>query len=141
MNRSPDLDLTDERLREWGYFFRDRRLLNHCRSIEHRFRAQSEDFASEGWGDMDSAPSVKPGRSYAIVRAIETHDALQELDRIYKWAITYAFAYPSLPRFVVLRCMRKYTGRRFNWGKYTETLDIGRMRLHTVLLGLVQKSA
>lgn len=135
MNRHPDLDSTDELLREWAWFYRDRKSLNHCKSIEHRFRAQSEDFAAEGWGDMDAAPSVKPGRSYAVVRANETHEAIQELDRIYRWALTYAYCYPSLPRFVVLRCMRKFTGRRLNWRTFEEALDIARFRLHTSISG------
>lgn len=133
MNRSPDLEQTDDRLREWAYHFRDRKKLEHCRSIEHRFRAQSEDFAREGWGDMEAAPSVRLGRSYSVLRAIETHEAIQELDRIYRWALTYSYCYPSLPRFVVLRCMRKFTGRRLNWRGYEEALDIARFRLHTTI--------
>lgn len=133
MNRHPDLEFTDELLREWATFFRDRRRLEHCRSIEHRFRARSEDFASEGWGDMDAAPSVRPARSYSSLRASETQDAIQQLDRVYRWALTYGYCYPHLPRFVVLRCMRKFTGRRLNWQAYIEALDIARFRLHTTM--------
>jgi hypothetical protein len=130
---TPNLGDTDQRLREWGWFYRDRKSLNHCRSIEHRFRATSEDAAVEGWGDMDAAPSVNPGRSYSVLRANQTHDAILELDRIYRWALTYAYCYPSLPRFIVLRCMRKFTGRRLNWRSYTEALEIGRFRLYTTI--------
>ena len=132
-NRKPDLGFTDERLREWGWFFRDRRRLERCRSIEHRFRARSDDFATEGWGDMDAAPSVQPARSYSVLRAESTHDAIMQLDRIYRWVLTYAYCYPHLPRFVVLRCMRKFTGRRLNWQSYLEALDIARFRLHTTI--------
>jgi hypothetical protein len=131
--RLPDLEITDDRLREWAYFFRDRGFREHCRSIEHRFRAQSEDFASEGWGDEEAAPSVRPARSYELLRALETHAAIQQLDRIYKWALTYFYCYPGLPKFVVLRCMRKYTGHRLSWSKFEEALDIGRCRVHTTI--------
>jgi hypothetical protein len=141
MNRRLDLDLTDERLREWAHFFRDRRRLERCKSIEHRFRAQSEDFAVEGWGDMDATPSVRPARSYSVLRAVQTQESIDALDRIYKWALTYAYCYPSLPRFVVLRCMRKFTGRRLNWGKYEEVCEIARIRLHTTASGWSQRSA
>lgn len=133
MNARVNIDTTDERLREWAFFFRDRKKLERCKSIEHRFRAQSEDFAAEGWGDMDAAPSVKPGRSYSVLRAEETEDSIRRLDRIYRWAITYAYCYPGLPRFVVLRCMRKFTGRRLSWQAYLDALDIGRFRLHTTI--------
>lgn len=130
MNRSPDLDLTDELLREWGHFFRDRRQFERCRSIEHRFRATSEDFGPDGWGDEEAAPKTQPRGSYSLRRALQTHDALQLLKPIQKWAVTYAFAYPGLPKFVVLRCMRKWTGRRLNWQGYLEQLDLGRFRVH-----------
>jgi hypothetical protein len=133
MNRHPDLDSTDERLREWAHFYRDRRNFGHCRSIEHRFRATSDDFAAEGWGDAESAPSARPARSYSVLRAGQTQDAIQELDRIYRWALTYGYCYSHLPRFVVLRCMRKYTGRRLNWQAYLELLDIARFRIHTTI--------
>ena len=131
--RLPDLALTDERLREWGYFFRDRKRLEHCRSIEHRFRAASDDFSLEGWGDEETPPSVQPARSYSLVRALQTHDAVQALKGVQKWAITYHFAYPWLPRFMVLRSMRKWAGARMNWKQYEEQLDIGRCRVHTLI--------
>lgn len=126
----PDLD---ERLWEWGYFFRDRKRLEQCRSIEHRFQPHSEDFAAEGWGDEEAAPSVQPARSYRLPRAIETHDVIQQLDRKYKWVLTYGYCYPSLPRFVVLRALKKFTGSRLTWKSYLETLDIGRMRVYAML--------
>lgn len=132
-SRLPDLDLTDERLREWAYFFRDRKQLERCRSIESRYRRHSEDGDPDGWGDEDSTPQTSPARSYQLLRALETHEAIQSLDRIYKWAITFGFAYPYLPKFVVIRAMRKYTGRRLTWKAYLEALDIGRMMVHTTI--------
>lgn len=134
MNRHPDLDLVDELLREWGYFFRDRRRLEHCRSIEHRFRATSDDFGPDGWGDEEAAPRNAPKASYALQRALRTHDAVQELAPLNKWVVTYAFAYPSLPKFIVLRSLKKWTGRRLNWQGYLEALDIARFRVHTLLV-------
>lgn len=80
---------------------------------------------------MEAAPRTQPARSYSLLRALQTHDAIQELDKQYKWALTYGFAYPSLPKFLVIRLMKKYTGRRLNWQSYLELLDIGRMRVHT----------
>lgn len=133
MNRLPDLDLTDERLREWAYFFRDRRRLEQCRSIEHRFRATSDDFSAEGWGDMDSVPSVRPAQSWSLLRALETHEAVMATPLIQRWALTYAFAYPGLPRFLVLRLIKKYTGRRLTWQAYLDQIDIARCRVHTVI--------
>lgn len=129
----------DERLWEWGHFFRDRKHLEHCRSIEHRFRAASEDFGPDGWGDMDAAPRSQPAKSYRLLRAIETHEAIQTQERPYKWAITYAYCYPSLPKFVVLRSMKKYTGRRLAWAAFLDLLDIGRVRVYTTI-GLTQEN-
>ena len=82
---------------------------------------------------MDAAPSVRPARSYSLLRAEKTQDAISRLDRIYRWALTYGYAYPGLPKFVVLRCMKKFTGRRLSWAAYLDAIDIGRMRLHTTI--------
>jgi hypothetical protein len=131
--RLPDLDNTDERLREWAHFFRDHKFREHCRSIEHRYQATSEDFGPDGWGDSDAAPQTRPSATYALRRALETHEAIQQLDRIYKWALTYGYCYPGMPKFVVLRCMKKFTGRRLNWKAYLDMLDIGRCRVHTTI--------
>lgn len=131
--RLPDLETTDERLREWAHFFRDHKFREHCRSIEHRFRRSSDDADPDGWGDEEAAPSVKPGVSYTLRSALETHEAIYQLDRIYKWALTYGYCYPSLPKFVVLRCMKKYTGRRLNWKAYLDVLDIARVRVRCTI--------
>jgi hypothetical protein len=123
----------DERLAEWAWAFRDRKRLETCKSIEHRFKATSDDFAIEGWGDTESAPSVAPARSYSLRRALETHEVVQQLDRLYKWALTYGYCYPGLPRFVVLKAIRKFTGRRLTWAAYLDVLDMGRIRVHGLL--------
>ena len=129
-NRKSDLGFTDERLKEWGRYFRDRRMAGRCRSIEHRFRATHEDYEQEGWGEP-GAPVVR--LPINLQRVLKTHEAIMSLDIIYRWTLTYAYAFPSLPRFVVLRCMRKFTGRRLNWQSYLEALDIARFRLHTTI--------
>lgn len=126
-------DDIDERLWEWAWYFRDRQKLSQCKSIEHRFQATSDDFAAEGWGDTETAPKVRSTALYSVPRAIQTHEAIQQLDRIYKWALTYGYCYPGLPRFVVLKALRKFTGRRLSWNAYLDTLDIGRMRVYSLL--------
>ena len=52
---------------------------------------------------------------------------------IYKWALTYAFVFPYLPRFVTLKCMRKFTGRGFTMNQFNQAVDIGRMRVYSLL--------
>ena len=126
----PDLD---ERLWEWAHFFRDRKRLESCRSIEHRFRATSDDFAKEGWGDTEAAPSVQPARSWRLPRALEVHEVIQTLERKYKWALTYGYCYPSLPRYLTLRLMKKYTQTHLTWTKYLDLVDIGRIRVYALL--------
>jgi hypothetical protein len=130
----PDLE---ERLWEWAWAFRDIKRSEKCRSIEHRFRATSEDFAAEGWGDTEAAPRVQPARSYSLRRAIETHEVIQQLDKKYKWALTYGYCYPSLPRGIVLRCLKKFTGSRLTWKTYLEILDIGRIRVYAMLSSVI----
>lgn len=122
----------DERLWEWAHFFRDRRRLERCRSIENRYRAVGDD-REEGWGDAEAAPESRPTRLYIASRALHTHEVIQQLDRKYKWAITYGFCYPHLPRFVVLRAMKKFTGSRLTWKAYLDVLDIGRIRVAATL--------
>lgn len=126
----PDLD---DRLWEWAWYFKDRQRLNKCKSIEHRFQATSDDFAKEGWGDTETAPSVRPVRNYRVLRALETHDVIQTLDKHYKWALTYGYCYPGLPRHLILRLMKKYSGRYLTWGKFLDELDIARMRVYSML--------
>lgn len=123
----------DDRLWEWASFFRDRRRLERCKSIESRYRPHSEDFAIEGWGDVDAAPSVAPKRNFVLLRALETHEVIQTLDKKYKWALTYGYCYPNLPRHLTLRLMKKYAQAYLSWAKYMELMNIGRIRVYALL--------
>lgn len=122
----------DDRLREWAFYFRDRKKLERCKSIEHRFQATSDDAEKEGWGEP-SPPESRSNRLYSIRRALQTHDVIQQLDKKYKWVVTYGYAYPGLPRFVVLRALKRFTGARFTWNAYLDALGIGRMRVYAML--------
>ena len=126
-----DLPEIDGRLREWAFYFRDRRRLERCRSIENRYRPTSEDFAAEGWGDPDAAPKSKP--NFVLLRALETHDAVMQLQKIQKWSITYAYCYPALPRGMVLRCMKKWVGRPVTWKVFVEQVEVGKYRVAAIL--------
>lgn len=125
----------DQRLREWADYHRDRRRYLRCGSAEGRFKPHSEDFAAEGWGDPESAPNrvVARPRDW-ILRAIETNQAIMQLQLVQRWALSYAYAYPNLPRFVVLRAMRKFTKRHLTWQQYLDQVDIGRLRLWALLM-------
>lgn len=127
-----DLPEIDERLREWAFFFKDRKRLERCRSIEHRYRPNSEDFATEGWGDPDAAPGRKP--NFVLLRAIETHEAVMQLPNVQKWSITYAYCYPALPKGMVLRCLKKWLGRPVTWKVFSEQVEIGRYRVAAIIL-------
>lgn len=124
-----DLPDIEERLREWARYFKDRRRVERCRSIEHRYvRMPGE----EGWGDEDAAPT-SPRASVNVLRAIQTNDAIRSLPKVQAWVITYAYCYPALPRGMVLRCMKKWTGKPMNWKVFTEQVEIGRYRVAAIL--------
>lgn len=133
MKQDVNLSEIDELLREWGYFFRDRRRLERCRSMEHKFRPHSEDFAKEGWGDMEASNDRRP--AYLLSRALKTHEALMKLPKIQKWAITYYYCYPGLPKGMVLRVLRKWVGRPVTWKLYVENVDIGRFKVYAWMKG------
>jgi hypothetical protein len=122
----------DERLREWGAYFKDRRKYSPIGSAEKKFQPHSEDYAKEGWGDpVPPQPQIRQ-RDW-VLRAIKTNEAIMQLEPVHKWSITYAFAYPGLPRFIVLRVIKKFTGRRLTWNQYLDAVDIARMRVWTLL--------
>jgi hypothetical protein len=123
----------DERLREWADYHRDRRRFMRCGSLEGRYkRVAGED--DEGWGEIESAPQATRARPRDwILRAIETNEALMKLQIVQRWALTYAYAYPGLPRFVVLRALKKFTRRHITWRQYLDQVDIGRIRLCTFI--------
>ncbi len=63
------------------------------------------------------------------MRAIETNDLGMKLPVVQRWCVTYAFAYPGLPKFVVLRCVKRFTGRQMTWQVFLDQVDMGRMRV------------
>jgi hypothetical protein len=123
----------DERLREWAAYFKDRKRWDRCKSLEGLYQPHSEDYAKEGWGSNESAPT-QPRLPVNVLRAIQTQELIQQLDRKYRWAITYGYCYPSLPKHMVTRLMKKYTGVRMSWALFLETLDIGRMRVYALIV-------
>lgn len=129
--RDLHLDEIDQLLREWAYFFRDRKRFERCKSIEHRFQAHSEDFAAEGWGDMEAVREQRP--IYVLLRAFRTHEALMRLPKIQKWALTYAYCYPGLQRVMVLRLMKKWAGVQVTHKLFQEQVEIGRFRVYAWL--------
>jgi hypothetical protein len=127
-------DEVDTRLREWGDYFRDRRRLARCGSAEGRFKPHSDDYAIEGWGEPGAVPQMPPRARDWVLRAIETNDAIMKLQLVQRWCVSYAFAYPNLPRFVVLRALKKFTQRRLSWQQYMDQVDIGRLRVWAHLM-------
>jgi hypothetical protein len=122
----------DERLWEWAAYFRDYRPTGRCASLEGRYQRHSDDMEADGVSE-ESREAPKPPRPRDwVLRAIATHDAIQQLDKQYKWALTYAYCYPGLPKFVVLRLMKKYTGRGMAWARFLDVVDIARMRVWTM---------
>lgn len=121
----------DDRLWEWAAYFRDYRPMGKCGSLEGRYQRHSDDLAEESSEPVPEARKPPRPRNW-VLRAIETHEAIAQLDKQYKWSLTYAFCYPSLPKYVVLRLMKKYTGRQISWSRFLETLDIARMRVWTL---------
>ena len=64
---------------------------------------------------------------------MQTHEAVMQLVKVQKWGITYTYCYPGLPRGLVLRCMKKWTGSRVTWKVFTEQVEIGRYRVAAIL--------
>ena len=125
-------EIVDERLWEWGRYFRDRGRLETCGSAEKYFRAHSEDFAAEGWGEQEKAAPVKPAKPGAVLEAIRTNEVVMGLVPVQKWGVTYWYCYPGSPRFVVLRGVKRFTGHRLNWQRYLEQVEIARLRVSAV---------
>ena len=128
MKSDVDFSEIEELLREWGFIFRDRRRFESCRSMEHRFKPHSDDFAKEGWGVMEKPPTESRKKA-SLLRAEVTNDVVMNLPKVQKWGLTYFYCYPGLPRGLVLRCMRKWVGRPVTWRIYLEQIEIGRFRV------------
>jgi hypothetical protein len=122
----------EDRLWAWARFFRDRHTLGKCGSAEGNYRLSSEDSEKEGWG-TPAPPQIVPARSASVLEAIQTNEEIMKLPAVQKWSITYHYCYPSLPRFVVLKCMRKFSGERLTWLKFQEQVDLARIRLSVAL--------
>ena len=125
------LEEVDDRLKEWAHYFRDRARLSTCGSAERLYRPHSDDYAVEGWGDPPAVPKAPQKRN--LLRAIEVNEALVKIPVVNRWALTYGFAYGHLPRFVLLRGMKRRTRRRMSWKEFLEAVDIGKVRVWRVL--------
>lgn len=130
----------DERLWEWACYFRDYRPTGRCASLEGRYQRHSDDLSEDVSEEAREAPKPPRPRNW-VLRALEIHEVIQTLDRKYRWALTYAYCYPSLQQYVVLRCMKKYTGRRLSWKDYWELVEIARMRVWTIGTRFSRESA
>jgi len=118
----------DERLNQWATYFRDRHRYSRCGSAEGRFNAHAPGSWDSGWGDVEASGSVP--RELKLSRVLETHACVQGLpDKAQRWCVTYAYCYPHLEKWMVLKFLKKHTGRRFSWKQYLECLEIGRVRI------------
>lgn len=131
-------DEVSVRLKEWAAYFKDRQSHTVLGSAESRYKPHSDDYAAEGWGDIEKSPTQPPRKANWVLRAQQVQDVMTELSKtatgkLYVWALTYSFAYPHLPRHLTLRLMKKYTNRRMSWKQYEETIDMGMLRIHAGL--------
>ena len=132
--RLPDLEWVDERLKAWARYFKDRHKYSTCGSGERGFNSFSKDSWDEGWGSKDEIPPPPIAPLLDLRSVLQTHSAIHALVKSQRWALTYGYCYPGLPRWQVLNLMRKYTGRRFTWRGYLDELDMGRVRVAAYLL-------
>jgi hypothetical protein len=119
----------DELLNEWSRYFKDRHKWERAKSLEGQFNAFSPGAWDTGWGDKGEIPPDPLKPPVELRRVLKTHQAVQELEKRYKWSITLSYCYPSLNRWRVLKLMKKYTGRRFSWNGYLDLLEIARVRV------------
>lgn len=102
-------------------------------SAEKHYKRHSDDLSDElGVGVDQEAPKPPRPRNW-VLRAMATEDAIKQLPLIQRWVLTYAFCYPTLPRFVILKSIKHFTGQKLNWRQFLDQLDIGRMRLYTLI--------
>jgi len=125
------LEEVDDRLKEWAVYFRNRTKLSTCGSAERLYKPHSDDYAVEGWGDPPPVPKSPQRRS--LLRAIEVNEALVKIPLLNRWALTYGYAYGHLPRFIVLRAMKRHTRKRLTWKEFLDSVDIGKVRIWRVL--------
>jgi hypothetical protein len=122
----------EQRLKEWGEYFRDRRSHTVIGSAEGRYKRRAGDPDVYGWGETSVVQEAPKERNW-ILRAQQTNDVVMKQQLIYRWALTYAFVFPYLPRFVMLKCMRKFTGRRLSWNEFNQVVEIGKTRVYSAL--------
>lgn len=126
----------EDLLVEWSRYYKDRRSLTKCGSIEKLYNRNMPGARDSGWGDPGAPePTVAP---VVVPRAIRTNEAIvglgsDSMGRLYKWCITYHYCFPGLDRSRILRSLKKFSGRRLTWKQYGEALDIARMRVWTLL--------
>lgn len=136
MKPTADLPELDERLHEWSRFFKDRHHFSRCASMEGRFNPHAPGSWDSGWGDPGAPSAILP--EIKLGRVLETHKCVMGLGSdswglSRKWAITYAYCYPHLERWMVLKFIKRHTGRRFTWVQYLDLLEIARLRVWTDL--------
>ena len=117
----------DELLNEWARYFKDRHRYNRAKSIEGMFNPYAPGAWDTGWGDPGAPEYIKP--DVKVPRVLLTHAAIQELPKSQKWSVTFGYCYPNLERWMVLKSLKKYCGRRFTWSGFLDELDIGRVRV------------
>ena len=72
---------------------------------------------------------ARPRAELRLARVLQTHEAVGMLQAVQKWVLTYAYCYPHLERWQVLRSVKKYVGRRLTWKEYLHELEMGRYRV------------
>jgi len=128
-----DLLDVEERLHEWSAYFKDRARLQKCGSIEGNFKRHASDPDPDGWGQV-AAPEIKTPRVRDwVLRAIQTNEAVVKLPPVQRWSITYHYCYPALPRFVVLRAVKRFTKTHITWRVFQDQVEIGRLRVAVLI--------
>jgi len=56
-----------------------------------------------------------------------------ELPKVQRWSLTYFYCYPSLPRFRVLKMIKRWAGHSLSWKGYEEQVNLGRFRIYARL--------
>jgi len=121
MRAEADVEEARERLREWAYYFKDKR---------HRIRAGSAEGAWRSPQIWDP-PEARPVRY--LVRALHTWSILLAIPRLQYRALTFWYAHPEQQLFVVLRTLSRYAGHRVTKKEFTELVQIGEFRVQFLL--------
>lgn len=108
-------------LREWAYYFRDRR---------RRLRTGS---AEGAWRSPQCWYPVAPKPDYSLLRAIQTWSILRGLPVMNYRALTWRFCYPQLPLGIPLRALSRRAGYRINQREYENLVTLGEIRVAVAL--------